>query len=372
MFALVRNRIDGLAASAGIRINGPAPWDITVHDERLYWRVLTHGSLGLGEAYMDGWWDAPQLDEFFARVLAAELDIKAKGNISTLVSQARARLVNPQRPSRAFVVGEAHYDIGNELYQTMLDRRMTYSCAYWLHADTLDDAQEAKFDLVCRKVGLRPGQRVLDIGCGWGSFLKYAAERHGIHGVGVTVSREQAALARTLCEGLPIEIRLQDYRDVRERFDHVVSIGMFEHVGDKNYRTYFEVVRECLADDGLFLLHTIGNKFSVSTTNAWMAKYIFPNSMRPSAAQIGRAIEGVFVMEDWHNFGADYDRTLMAWHANFERNWPALAARYGPRFYRMWTYYLLSAAGSFRVRRNQLWQIVLSKNGVPGGYCSVR
>ena len=368
MLALVRNRIDGLASSAGIRINGPDPWDITVHDERLYWRVLSRGSLGLGEAYMDGWWDVPQLDEFFARVLAAELDIKAKGNISTLVSKARARLVNQQSRSRAFVVGEAHYDIGNDLYQAMLDRRLTYSCGYWLRADNLDDAQEAKFDLVCRKIGLRPGQRVLDIGCGWGSFLKYAAERHGIQGVGVTVSREQAALARTLCEGLPIEIRLQDYREVRERFDHVVSIGMFEHVGDKNYRTYFETVRQCLADDGLLLLHTIGNKFSVSTTNAWMAKYIFPNSMRPSAAQIGRAIEGVFVMEDWHNFGADYDRTLMAWHANFERNWPALEARYGPRFYRMWKYYLLSAAGSFRIRRNQLWQIVLSKNGVPGGH----
>src|SRR5438105_11982151 len=148
MLALVRNRIDGLMSSSGIQINGPAPWDITVHDERLYWRVLAHGSLGLGEAYMDGWWDVPQLDEFFARVLAAELDLKAKGNISALLSTARARIMNQQSRARAFVVGQAHYDIGNELYRAMLDRRMTYSCGYWRHAETPDDAQEAKFDLV--------------------------------------------------------------------------------------------------------------------------------------------------------------------------------------------------------------------------------
>ncbi|MEA2701958.1 MAG: cyclopropane-fatty-acyl-phospholipid synthase [Candidatus Parcubacteria bacterium] len=367
----LKSRAEVLVARAGIEIDGPNPWDPQVHDERLYGRVIKEGTLGLGEAYMDGWWDVPKLDQFFERVLGADLDEDLTPFQQWLRSTWH-KLYNFQSQARAFQVGEQHYDLGNDLYEGMLDKRLVYTCGYWKDSKTLDEAQEAKLDLVCRKLNFKPGDRVLDIGCGWGSFTKYAAEKYGVEAVGITVSKEQAALARELCAGLPVEIRVQDYRDVRERFDHIVSLGMFEHVGRKNYREYMEVARRCLKEDGLFLLHTIGGNRSSSPPDAWMDKYIFPNGVVPSLKEIARAIEGVFIMEDWHNFGSNYDRTLMAWHANFERSWPGLRDKYGDRFKRMWDYYLLQCAGVFRARKNQLWQIVLSPNGVPGGYTPVR
>ena len=357
---------------AGITINGSNPWDIQVHDERLYARVLRQGSIGLGEAYMDGWWDAPALDQFADRLLRAQVHRRVAGSWKTRLMMLAHWVFNFQSRSRAFQVGQQHYDIGNDLYTRMLDPRMVYTCAYWKEAKTLTKAQEAKLDLVCRKLGIKEGHRVLDIGCGWGSFAKFAAEKYGAQVVGVTVSVEQAKLAQKNCEGLPVEIRVQDYRDVNEKFDRIVSLGMFEHVGHKNYRTYMEVARRCLKDDGLFLLHSIGSLRSVASTDPWMEKYIFTNGMLPSVAQIGKAAEELFVMEDWHNFGAYYDLTLMAWNENFQKAWPELSEKYGERFKRMWEYYLLMCAGSFRARTNQLWQIVLSPHGVAGGYQTVR
>lgn len=366
-----------LADHAGLAIDGPNPWDIQVHDERFYKRVVRGGPLGLGESYVDGWWDGERLDETFHRLLRPDVRAAVRRAIRsprTLLQALTARLGDRTRLSRAFEVGQRHYDLGNDLFEAMLDRRMVYTCAYWAEADTLDAAQEAKLDLVCRKLGLKPGDRVLDIGCGWGSFLAYAAERYGAQGVGITVSEEQVAFARARLQGLPIEVRLQDYRafEEPEPFDHVVSLGMFEHVGVKRYRTFMDVVRRHLKDDGLFLLHTIGGNHSTRSTDPWIERYIFPNSVLPSIRQIGRATEGRFVMEDWHNLGAHYDRTLMAWHENVERAWPSLRGRYDERFRRMWRYYLLQSAGLFRARGAQLWQLVLSKNGVPGGYTSVR
>jgi cyclopropane-fatty-acyl-phospholipid synthase len=366
-----RARAAGLLARAGVEIDGGKPWDIRVQDGRLYARVLAEGSLGLGESYMDGWWESERLDAFFARILGADLDTMVQPWRDAL-RVLRARLVNLQRPGRAFQIGERHYDIGNDLFARMLDRRMIYSCGYWKDAATLDAAQEAKLDLVCRKLGLAPGMRVLDIGCGWGGTAKFAAERYGVSVVGATVSAEQARFARELCAGLDVEILLEDYRAVRGTFDRVLSIGMFEHVGSKNYRTFMRVVRARLEPDGLFLLHTIGGNRSQRKNDPWTERYIFPNSMLPSTRQIAAAIEDVFVLEDWHGFGPDYDRTLLAWHANFERAWPDLAARYGERFHRMWRYFLLSSAGAFRARKNQLWQLVLSPGGVPGGYRAPR
>ena len=360
--------VQNMLSIAGIKINGKNPWDIKVHNEKLYGRVLAQGSLGLGEAYMDAWWDCDDIDEFICRVLSAKLDEKVKVNFSTTFEFLRARLLNPQTKKRAKYVGVKHYDVGNDLYKIMLDKRLTYTCGYWKDAKTLDIAQEAKLDLVCKKLGLKKGDKVLDIGCGWGSFLKYAAEKYGIKGVGVTISKEQAKLARELCIGLPIEIRLQDYRDVKEQFDHIVSLGMIEHVGVKNYKTYMKTANKNLKPNGLFLLHTIGSNESVKHTEPWIAKYIFPNSMLPSIKQIGKSIEKLFVMEDWHNFGVYYDKTLMSWYENFEKGWPKLKKHYDERFHRMWKYYLLSCAGLFRAREAQLWQIVLSKNGVKGGY----
>ena len=361
-----------LFSRAGIEVGGNDPWDIIVHNEAFYERVLAWGSLGLGESYMDGWWDCEQLDEFFYRVLRTDIESQVKQNRVLLVNVLWARLFNMQSKKRAFQIGERHYDTGNDLFMKMLDKRMTYSCGYWPKADSLDEAQEDKLELICRKLGLQPGMTLLDIGCGWGSLVRYAAEKYQVEVVGITVSGEQVELARTLCENLPIEIRLQDYRDINVKFDRIVSVGMIEHVGYKNYRTFMELTHRCLNDGGLFLLHTIGGIQSRTSVEPWINKYIFPNGMLPSVKQLGKAIEGLFVMEDWHSFGADYDKTLMAWYWNFEKSWGELKAHYDERFHRMWRYYLLSCAGSFRARKNQLWQIVLSKDGIPGGYTSIR
>jgi len=367
----MRASAEAILATVDVTVDGERPWDIQVRDERFFRRALTGGALGLGESYMEGWWDTERVDELFARL--ARLDprrIPIPWSLKWLLLQDK--LVNRQRRSRSHRVGEFHYDLGNDLFEAMLDPRMTYSCGYWVAARTLEEAQEAKLDLVCRKLGLEAGQSVLDVGCGWGSFVRFAAERYGVRAVGVNNSVEQVALGSVRCAGLPIDLRVQDYRDVAGTFDRIASIGMFEHVGPKNYRAYFEVTRRCLADDGLFLLHTIGSRAAGRTVDAWTEKYIFPDGAQPTIGQIGRAIEGLFVIEDVQNIGADYDPTLMAWFANFDAAWERLRARYGDVFYRMWKYFLLSCAGSFRARRNDVWQIVLSPRGVPGGYRRAR
>ena len=348
---------------AGITVNGNKAYDMQVHNEQLYRRLISDAALGLGESYMDGWWDTPALDQLIARVTAADLEQKVKGNLKLKLQVLKSKLFNFQKRSRAFQVGEQHYDAGNDLYRAMLDKRMAYTCGYWKKARTLDDAQEAKLDLVCKKIGLQKGMSVLELGCGWGSFAKFAAERYGAQVTGVTVSKEQVELGNAECKGLPVTIELKDYREVSGVYDRVLSIGILEHVGYKNYRTYMEVADRCLKDDGIAFVHTIGGNISTTTTNPWTDKYIFPNGMLPSIAQIARAMEGLFVMEDLHNFGPDYDKTLMAWYGNFEKAWPRLKEKYNERFYRMWKFYLLSSAGGFRSRYNQLWQIVMTKTG---------
>lgn len=357
-----------LLNTAGVELNGPNKWDLQVSDDRFFNRVLRHKNYGLGESYMDGWWECHSIDELITRILHAELDKTLKDNARFVWHYLLNQLFNFQTIRKSKVVAEQHYDLGNDLYKAMLDKEMIYSCAYWANANTLDQAQLNKLELSCQKLQLSPGMRLLDIGCGWGGMAKYAAQNYGVQVVGVTISKEQQKLAEENCKGLPIEIRLQDYRELNEKFDRVVSIGMFEHVGYKNYQTYMDVVSRNLADDGIFLLHTIGSNVSSINTDYWISKYIFPNGMLPSIAQIGKAIEERFVMEDWHNFGADYDRTLLAWHKNFNEHWPALKDKYGERFRRMWNYYLLSCAGGFRARQNQLWQVVLTKKGLKGGY----
>jgi cyclopropane-fatty-acyl-phospholipid synthase len=368
-----KNLTEEILRLAGVEINGKNPWDIQIYNEEFYKRAITEGELGLGESYMDGWWEAEKVDQLICKIQEAKLDEKIQRKFSILLRLLRTRLFNLQSKRKAFNIGEKHYDLGNDLFQNMLDKRMNYSCGYWKNARNLDDAQENKLKLICDKIQLKPGMHVLDIGCGWGAFGKYAAERYGAEVVGITVSREQVDMGRKLCAGLPVDIRLMDYRDLNEKYDRIVSVGMIEHVGYKNYGRFFEIVNKCLADDGLFLLHTIGNNKSEKTIDLWTDKYIFPNGMLPSVVQLGRAFENLFVMEDWHNFGADYDKTLMAWYDNFEKSWSKIEMRYSARFYRMWKYFLLSSAGSFRSRcHNQLWQIVLSRHGVPEGYQSLR
>ena len=247
--------------------------------------------------------------------------------------------------SRAFHVAEQHFDVGNELYKAMLDERMIYTCGYWARANNLEQTQQHKLDLVCRKLDLRKGMKVLDIGCGWGGFAKFAAQQYGVEVVGITISQAQVDLATEYCRELPIEIRLQDYRALEDKFDAIVSLGMFEHVGHKNYRAYMAIARKCLKNNARFLLHTIGKNSSRPGVDPWIAKYIFPNGETPSMRQISAAIEPYMVIEDVHNFGPDYDLTLMAWFNNFDNAWANLkqnypGKNYTERFYRMWKYYL--------------------------------
>ena len=357
---------------ADVLLNGARAWDIRVHNEGFYSKILAGGSLAFGETYMDGWWDCDALDELFDRLQQAMVRKKMKRPGKTIRAVLRAKLLNLQNSSKVVDVGGSHYNRTGALYQTMLGKRMVYSGAYWKTATDLDEAQEAKLDLICKKIMLEPGMRVLDIGCGWGSFAKYAAENYDVEVVGITVSEEQFKLGAEMCEGLPVELRLQDYREIDEQFDRVVSVGMFEHVGAKNYKTFMKIVQRCLVPNGLFLLHTIGALTTNKVIDPWFNKYIFPDSLLPSARHITDVAEGLFIMEDWHNIGSDYDKTLMEWHANFQKGWDSLKSHFDERFYRMWKYYLLSSAGTFRARSSQLWQIVFSVEGVKGGYQSIR
>jgi len=359
---------------AGVIINGSNPWDMQIHDPLTYSEILSKWSLGMGESYMDGRWDCVRLDEMLTRLLSCDINMRVQGMAKArfVFEVLRAKLVNLQSKDRAFEVGEKHYDIGNNVFELMLDPHMMYSCGYWEFADSLTQAQEHKLDLICKKLQLKNGDRVLEIGCGWGGLAAYAAKTYGVEVLGITISKEQQQLAIDRCKGLPVQIELIDYRDLVGKFDKIVSVGMFEHVGEKNYPIFFQTVSRLLADNGLFLLHSIGSDVTINRTDPWIDRYIFPNGKIPSAIEIGKSIEGIFLIEDWQNFGQDYDKTLMSWHQNFVNNWSKISSQYNERFYRMWNYYLLSCAAFFRSRQGQLWQIVLTKRSRSNTYRSIR
>ncbi len=362
-----REKCEELLCHADIQLSGERPWDLKIYNDNFFNRIFSEGSLALGEGYMDGWWDVESVDQFICKLLSSDIEKKIKP-YKVLALSVQAKFTNLQNLARSVQVAENHYNLGNKVFEVMLDKRLTYTCAYWKDAHDLDAAQEAKLDLVCQKLHLKEGQHVLDIGCGWGSFAKFAAENYGAKVTGITLSDEQAHYAQEDCKGLPVDIVIQDYRLLQGKYDHIVSLGMFEHVGMKNHRTFFQQASQCLKDDGLFLLHTIGSLESKLTPDPWIHKYIFPNGQLPSLSEIGVATEGQFVVEDMHNFGAYYDKTLMAWFNNFNAGWDELKPDYSDRFYRMWKFYLQACAGAFRARDLQLWQFVLSKHGVKGVY----
>ena len=361
--SLAKATVQELFASADIRFGGGRPWDIRVNDERFFRTVLAGGTLRFGESYMDGWWDCDALDEMCCRALRARLEERVSLNLHMALAVAGSFLFNLQTRTRARLVGKRHYDVGNDFFEGMLDPSMQYSCAWFRGTDDLAQAQHEKMDLICRKLGLREGMTLLDIGCGWGGLARHAAEHYECRVVGITISEEQRRYAADFCGGLPVEIRLQDYREVTEKFDRIVSVGMFEHVGAKNYRQYMRTVFRSLRDDGVFLCQSIAGNYSSLSPDPWFARYIFPNSMLPSAAQVTKAAEKLLVLEDVQNLGADYEKTLKAWEANFTRSWPRFESRYGKRFYRMWRFYLLSCAGAFRARSLQVFQFLFSKGG---------
>lgn len=364
-----KETVRAILAEADILIDGRRPWDLRVLNDRLFSRVLAGGSLAAGDAYVEGWWDVPRLDQFFHRLFMADLHERFARSWSTRLDLFLARYQNRQSPRRSSAVAERHYNLGNDVFQAMLGKSMTYTCAYWDGAQNLDEAERAKLELVCRKLQLEPGMTVLEYGCGWGAFAKHAAEKHGVGVLGVNIAEEQVKLGRQLCRGLPVELRVQDYREVQGRFDRVVSLGIMEHIGPKNYRAYMERASRCLKDDGIAFIHTIGRNDSAFRCDPWFDRHIFPNGAMPSLQQLAAAAEGLFVVEDCHNIGPHYDPTLMAWHDNLTRAWPGLRDKYGEPFYRMMKYYLLSSAGAFRSRRSQVYQLVLTKPGRSQPHC---
>lgn len=361
-----------ICLKAGITINGTASFDIKVYNEKLYSRIIQGGSLALGDSYVEGWWDSDCLDETLSKIISAQESIKILP-FSFKVQIAKSKILNMQTKLLAKRVAQQHYDLSNDFYALMLDPFMQYTCGYWQNATTLNQAQEDKLDQICKKLKITQKDHVLELGCGFGGFAKFAAERYGCSVVGYNISKEQLKWARDWTKSLPIEFIEKDYREASGSFDKVVSIGLCEHVGYKNYSTLMHTVHRCLKDGGLFLLHSIGGNISAVTTDAWLEKYIFPGSVMPSPSQITKSFEDLFILEDWHNFGVDYDKTLMAWYDNFNLNWSTIMQMgFDQKFYRMWKYYLLLCAASFRVRKNQNWEIVLSKGELKERYSSLR
>jgi cyclopropane-fatty-acyl-phospholipid synthase len=366
-------KVTELFSLAGVQINGSEPFDIQVHNQDFFRRFLTDGRLGLGESYMDGWWDCEKIDEMLYRLITAEKVIVSHVRTpKTLLNMFVSKIVPHGGKWRSQEIGKFHYDIGNELYERILDPYMNYTCGYWAGgATTLEQAQHDKMDRICTKLTIKPGMKLLDIGCGWGGFAKYAAENYGAHVTGISISEEQLKYARKLCAGLETEFKYLDYRDLNEYFDRITTIGMFEHVGFQYYRTFLEKVHSSLTDDGIFVLHTIG--FNTSDfKNPWLQKYIFPGCFVPSLKHVAEAYEGLFVLEHVENIGFDYAKTLLSWYDNLEKSWKEIQAfdpeKYNERFFRTWRYYLLSSVAGFHARKIQLWQFVFSKNGVEGGY----
>jgi cyclopropane-fatty-acyl-phospholipid synthase len=367
---MLKNIYKYILSKVDIHINGSRSWDLRINNEKAYWHFL-RGSLGLGESYMNGLWDCDRVDEMICRIVKSDISSKTV-RIDLILAKIVGSIFNLQTKRLSKKVAEVHYDLGNDFYSSMLDPYMQYTCGYWASAKNLNQAQENKLDLICRKLMLQPSDRILELGCGWGGFAKFAAEKYGCHITSVNISREQVAYARDICKNLPVKVIHSDYRDVKGTFDKIVSIGMLEHVGYKNYRSFFHQIKNSLKKGSIALIHSIGSNTTSTAMDPWLDKYIFPGSKLPSLKQLACASEPYLIVEDIHNLSVDYDYTLMSWYKNFKKSWPEFEKRYGNRFYRMWTYYLLVCAGLFRARKTQLWQIVFSNGGLEGGYRSIR
>ena len=374
-----------------------------VDDERVYDEIISKRNLGLGESYMKGWWDHEAIDDFVYQIVRNKPDMNMTWMdvINLAYTYVTSYITNFQSPTRSLDVGVDHYDLGDEIYVNMLGDSMTYTCAYWKDVDIksyslprresvntkqvklqLNLAQERKLDLICRKLKLHPGMKVLDIGCGYGSFARYASEKYGVTVTGITISNDQLAYSMKSMSSDAVDYRFMDYRDLlvdehAQQYDAVVSIGMIEHVGWQNYDEFMKVVCRTMKDDGLALVHSIVGLKNKLVGDLWVTKYIFPGGLIPSLPQLSNSVQTTsLVIEDIHNFGAHYDKTLMMWYHLFVGNLEVINKQRVENgkdeltdvFVRMWRYYLLSCAGAFRARNLQLYQMVLSKKGVVGGY----
>lgn len=314
--------------------------EVRVRDEAVFGRLLRHPALAFGETYMDGDWEPADGD--LRQVLAVATRILGATPPTQLLQQLRlamAKLVEHNDALLATRNVAHHYDLDHTLYASFLDRDLHYSCAYYRSPDmSLEAAQQAKCALVAAKLDLQPGMRVLDIGSGWGSLAMYLSQHHGVHVTGITLSREQLAVARERAHarGLDdrVEFRLEDYRDTRGQFDAVVSVGMFEHVGRPHYPAYFSAIERLLNEQGVALVHCIGRSSGPGTTNPWIRKYIFPGGYCPAASEVLAAIEPTRLMlTDLEVLRLHYARTLEEWHRRFQQARASARERHGERFW---------------------------------------
>jgi len=376
----MKNRIEGILNEIGVTINGNKPYDLKINNKQFLTKMMLSASpsIDAGEAYMNGDWDCEQLEELFFRICKSEMDSELYSKFGSFFYTLKNSIINQQSPSKSHEVAKKHYNLGNRFYELMLGKSMAYTCSYWKNAHSLDEAQFDKYDLICKKLYLKPGEKVLELGCGWGGLAKYMAEKYGCEVVAIDIGEQPSSYAKKLCKDLPVTVHQCDYRSTHiynpqnKPFDKIVSVGVLEHVGYKNYTPFLNIANSFIKPDGIFLLHSIGGNVSLNYCDPWINKYIFPNGMLPSIKQLGEALEHKFIVEDLQNFGAYYDKTLMAWRSNLNNNWDELKPSYDERFRRMMNYYLASCAGGFRARSMQLWQYVLTPKGMLNGYSSYR
>jgi len=349
----------------------PHLWGLKIDDASVRRGIARGGIVALGEAYERSEWDCDDLESFMYRVFTSAPPRLSRAAWARLILAALdQRLFNRQRGRGAFDIGMKHYDLGNALFSSMLDESMSYTSGYWARAQTLAEAQEAKLDLICKKLNLQRGQRVLDIGCGWGNFAQFAATRYGARVTGVTVSKEQAALAREHCQGLPVDIRMQDYRAVEGTFDHVVSIEMIEAVGRKNIPAFYKTVDRVLADGGRSVIQAISGDTLSRTSDRgldqyilWLLRYIFPDGYLPKARELIPSRGTNLQVDGWQRLTDDYPQTLRAWARRFNDNWDRLKDSYDEAFRRRWNFYLFGCAAAFRAGLVNVSQVVYRKHG---------
>jgi cyclopropane-fatty-acyl-phospholipid synthase len=377
--SLLESPVRSLAQRAHLRINGDRSFDPQIPPHlipQLAVRVLLGGSRAWGEAYMDGWWTADDVTELTARLLEYRV-AKRPVAIPEFVLRMQELFRDRQSAARSVENIQNHYDAGEEFFGAVLGKPMVYSCGYaGRGASSLSAMQRDKMDLTIEKTAVRPGDTLLDVGCGYGELLYRAATKYGARAYGVTLSEDQFEHGIRLCEGVDAHPLKMNYLDMLKEFGpgyfkRIVSVGMFEHVGPEHYREYFQTIHDLLDDDGVFTHHSIYTSGGAGR-DPWIDAYIFRGGVLPRAAQVDEAIEGLFEIRDVHEFGRDYYTTNLYWLDNLVRHKEAIVEQFGIRFYRMMHYAYSIFAACFKTRRTLLQQRVLVKPGTHLDYKTVR
>ncbi len=358
---MLRRPVEHIFSRAGVSINGTKPWDIRVNDNRFYRDVLINGSLGLGESYMRQQWTTDDLEGLFYRLCSSDLEKTSRRIPSQHFSRLFDFFINRQSHARAKSNAEHHYNLGNDLFFEFLGKFKNYSCGYFENADTLDEAQAAKMHKLCQLLDLKKGDRLLDVGGGWGEFAKFAATQYDCDVTSINIAQEQINHAREHCRDTAVEIVKSDYRDMTGTYNKIAVVAMFTHVGHKNYRVFMQTMSGLLEPGGKMVMETVGGLESKTRCEPWTDKYIFPGGLIPSMEQIDHSVRGLFKRDSVHEFGHHYAVTLQHWHRNFIEAWPRLRAHYSESMRLMFEYFFLSVAGDFRAKGLLHYHIAFSK-----------